>query len=327
MRENKPIKNITKTLKSIKFRAVALCICLSFVLWSFITFSDYRQHEFRLPIKFENSLNPDDIYNTKDSVVVVKVNATGFYFLFKNGFRPKGETLRFDVSNLSINRTKGEFKLSSELLKTTVAKAMDMEDVKMSIYPEVIHLTWQKKFSKTVPIVNKTKFECKPSFRMKKAPEFLLDEITIEGEKSVLDKIDTLYTKEFSLSNIDKDNISLIPLEIKQQHKALSFQTLNIPVRIDVEEVTENVVKVPIKIEKKGIKEDVKIYPSTVTVKYRIPIEDYKKVKPEDFYFYVVCDQDLHNHSKLTVKYTNIPLNVEILDISPRRLNYIILNQ
>ena len=82
MKENKFIKYMSKTLKSIKFRAIVLCICLSFVLWSFITFSDYRQHEFRIPIQFENSIKPDDIYNTKDSVVMVRINATGFYFLF-----------------------------------------------------------------------------------------------------------------------------------------------------------------------------------------------------------------------------------------------------
>ncbi len=327
MKGNKFVEKIHKTLKSIKFRAIVLCICLSFVLWSFITFSDYRQHEFRLPIQFENSMKPDDIYNTKDSVVIVKVNATGFYFLFKNGFKTQRETFRFDVSNLSINRAKGEIKLSSEFLNTPIAKALDMEDVKMSIYPDTIHLTWQKKFSKTVPLVNKTKFECKPSYRMQKEPEFFFEEIRIEGEKRILDKIDTLYTKKFTLSNIDKDHISLIPLEIKQQHQDLYFQTTNIPVKIDVEEVTENIVEVPIRIEKKGINENVKVYPSSVSVKYRLPIKDYKKVKPEEFYFYVVCDQDVQNHKKLTVKYSNIPHNVEILEINPRRLNYIILNQ
>ena len=56
-------------------------------------------------------------------------------------------------------------------------------------------------------------------------------------------------------------------------------------------------------------------------------IDAIEVLKPEDFYFYVVCDKDVHNHKKLTVKYTNIPHNVEITDISPKRLNYIILNQ
>lgn len=327
MKENKFVKYMSKTLKSIKFRAIVLCICLSFVLWSFITFSDYRQHEFRIPIQFENSIKPDDIYNTKDSVVMVRINATGFYFLFKNGFKAQRESFRFDISNLSINMAKGETKLPSDLFKASIAKALNMEDAKMSIIPDTIHLTWQKKFLKTVPVVNKTKFECKPSYRMQKEPEFFYKEIRIEGEQRILEKIDTLYTKEFSLSNIDKDNISLIPLEINQQHQSLYFQTTNIPVRIDVEEVTENIIEIPVRIEKKGLNEDVKIYPSSVSVKYRLPIKDYKNVKSNNFYFYVVCDQDIHNHKKLTVKYTNIPHNVEILEINPKRLNYIILNQ
>ncbi len=328
MRGNKFIERICKTLKSIKFRAIVLCICLSFILWSFITFGHYRQHEFRIPIQFENSMSPDDIYNTQDSVMIVRVDATGFYFLFNNGFKTNREVFHYDVSNLSINRAKGEIRLSSDILKASIAKKLDMEDVKMSIIPDTIHLTWQKKFSKTVPLVNKTKFECKPSYRMEKEPEFFFKEIRIEGEKRILDKIDTLYTKELLLSNINKDHINLIPLEINHQHQGLYFQTTNIPVRIDVEEVTENIAEIPIRIEKKGLNEDldIKIYPSSVRVKYRLPIKDYKKVKPEDFYLYVVCDPNIHEHKKLTVKYTNIPHNVEILDITPRRLNYIILN-
>lgn len=327
MRENKIIKKITKTLKSIKFRAIALCLCLSFILWGFITFSDFRQQEFRVPIRFENSIKPDDIYNTKDSVIMVKVNATGFYLLFKNGFKTNKEILNFDISNLPINRAKGEIKLPSDILKASIAKFLRMEDTKISLIPDTIHLTWQKKFSKTVPLVNKTKFECKSSYRMQKEPEFLFKEIRIEGEKHILDKIDTLYTQEISIMNINKNHVSLIPLEIKQYHQDLYFQTTNIPVKIEVEEVTENIEEIPIHIEKNGVDEDVKIYPSSVKVKYIVSIKDYKKIKPEDFYFYVVCDKDVHNHKKLTVKYTNIPHNVEITDISPKRLNYIILNQ
>ena len=169
MRENKIIKKITKTLKSIKFRAIALCLCLSFILWGFITFSDFRQQEFRVPIRFENSIKPDDIYNTKDSVIMVKVNATGFYLLFKNGFKTNKEILNFDISNLPINRAKGEIKLPSDILKASIAKFLRMEDTKISLIPDTIHLTWQKKFSKTVPLVNKTKFECKSSYRDRKS--------------------------------------------------------------------------------------------------------------------------------------------------------------
>lgn len=326
MEENKIMSKISKILKNIRFRAIALCICLSFILWSFITFGDYRQHEFEVPIRFENSLKPDEIYHTKDSVVEVKVNATGFYFLFKNGFKARRETLDFDVNDLPLNRAKGEIRLSSNFLKAPIAKLLDMEDAKISLLPDTIYLKWQKKFSKQVPIVNRAKFDTKPSFRIEKEPEFLLKQIRIEGEKHILDKIDTIYTKTLSLSNINKTHIALIPLEINQQHQGVYFQTTNIPVKIKIEQVTERVVEVPIKIEKKGLEENVKVFPSTVSVKIRLPIKDFKKVVPEDFSFYVVCDKDMQNYKKLPVRYANIPENVEILEINPRRLNYIILN-
>ena len=58
---------------------------------------------------------------------------------------------------------------------------------------------------------------------MQKEPEFLFKEIRIEGEKHILDKIDTLYTQRISIMNINKNHVSLIPLEIKQYHQDLYF--------------------------------------------------------------------------------------------------------
>lgn len=319
--------SLKRTLKSIKFRAICLCLFFSFVLWSFITFSDFRQHDFEVHILFENSNKPDEIYSTKDSIITVKVNATGFDFLFRGGFDSHKEAIRFDVNNFPINKEKGEIKISTDLLKKTIVEFVNVEDFSVSLFPDTVHLTWQKKYSKTIPVVCKTNFECRNSYRLKQEPLLLIEQIKVEGERSFIDKIDTLFTKNITLSNIDRSNISLIPLEIKQQYQSLYFQTTNIPIKIEVEEVTENVVELPVNIVQNNIDENIKIFPLKVKVKYRLPIKEFKNINPESFYMYVVCDEDLHNKKKLRVKYSNIPLGVEILEINPARIDYIILNE
>ncbi len=318
---------ILNFLKNTRFRAIGFCLTFSFLLWVFITFSDYRQHDFRIPIVFENSLKPDEIYNTRDSVIIVKVKATGFDFLFRSGFETKKEQLHFDINNLPIDVAKGEMKFASEFLKASVTESLGMEKLSVSILPDTIYLNWQKKYSKTIPVINRTVFECKPSYRMIKEPELIVNKVKVEGEKELLDNLDTLYTKAINIANIDKTHISLIPIEITQQYQGLYFQPTNIPIKIDVEEVTENVVELPVNIVRQGIEEDVKLFPSKAKVKYRLPIKDYKNVNPENFYIYVLCEEDIQNKKKLRVKYSNIPNNVEILDINPGRLDYIIVNE
>ncbi|MBR5253658.1 MAG: hypothetical protein IKV46_01285 [Bacteroidales bacterium] len=317
-------KNI---LKSNKFRAVCSCLFFSFILWLFISFSDYRQHDFEVPVQFENTTKPDEIYNVSDSIITVRVKATGFDFFFKSGFNSKKEVFHFDVNNISLNKSKGETKLSSNVLKPYITKFLGVEDLSVTLIPDTIILKWQKKYSKIVPVVNNTKFECKTSFRIEKEPQMFIDEVRIEGEKRVLDKIDTLYTKDIVVSNIDKNHISLIPIEIKQQYKGLYFQNTNIPIKIEVEQITENIVELPVNIVKEGIDENIKVFPSKVKVKYRLPIKDFKSINPESFFFYVLCGEDVVNKNKLRVKYSNIPDNVEIIDISPAKLNYLILNE
>lgn len=328
MNKDKFGSKLRKLLSSSSFRAMSLCVFFSFLLWMFITFSDYRQHEFEIPIRFENSNKPDEIYFTRDSVVVVKVEATGFAFLFKSGFTTKKEKINFDINNLPINKSKGEMKFSSDFLKAPVAKSLGMEGFDISILPDTILLKWQKKYVKSVPVVSNAKFETKNSYTILSKPVLLTKEVTIEGEKRILDKIDTIYTKEVTIENIDKSHVSLIPIDMELYDKGVYFHTTNIPVKIEVAEVTENVVELPVNIIQQGVKENVKIFPAKVSVKYSVPIKDYKKVKAEDFEMYVLCsEEELNQHKKLVVKYSNVPKEVEILSITPRKVDYIIVNE
>jgi hypothetical protein len=328
MNKNKLIQLLKKTISSTAFRAMCLCVFFSLVLWMFIVFSDHRQHDFEIPIQFENSAKPDEFYYTRDSVVVVNVEATGFEFLFKSGYEDKKEKIYFDVSKLPINKSKGEMKISSDFLKTPITKSLGMENVSISILPDTILLKWQKKYSKKMIVVNQTKFETKNSYRIIKNPELLINKVVVEGDKRVLDKIDTVFTKKINISNIDKSHVALIPLEINQQHKGLYFRTTNIPVKISVEEITENEIELPINIVQQGEKENVKIFPSKVKVKYRVPIKDFTKINAENFNLYVLYSEDnLQNANKLKIRYANIPNNVEVIGISPRTVDYIIINE
>ncbi len=328
MNKNKFIQSLKKTISSAAFRAMCLCVFFSLVLWMFIVFSDNRQHDFEIPIQFENSAKPDVFYYTRDSVVVVNVEATGFEFLFKSGFEDKKEKIYFDVNKLPINKSKGEMKLSSDFLKAPITKSLGMENVAISILPDTILLKWQKKYSKNITIVSKAEFETKNSYRIIKNPELLIKKVVVEGDKRVLDQIDTIYTKNINISNIDKSHIALIPLEITQQHKGLYFRTTNIPVKISIEEVTENEIELPISIVQQGEEKNVKIFPSKVKVKYRIPIKDYTKINAENFNFYVLYDaNNLQNTNKLKIRSANIPNNVEIISINPRTVDYLIINE
>lgn len=327
MKENSFLLFFKNILKSTKFRAVCMCLFFSFILWLFISFSDYRQHEFEVLVQFENTIKPEEKYTTKDSIITASVKATGFNFIFKGGYNKKKGILHFDVNNLPINRSKGEMKLSSDLLKSHIGEFLNMKDMNISLSPDTIVLNWEKKYSKLVPVVNATKFETKNSYRIIKEPQLLIDEVKIEGELNLLNNIDTLYTNDITISNIDKNHVSLIPLKIEKQHKELFFQTKNIPIKIEVEQVTENTVELPVNIVKEGIDENIKVFPTKVSVKYRLPIKEYKNIDPNNFYIYVLCTEDVANQKKLRVKYSNIPNNVEILEINPPRLNYLILNK
>jgi hypothetical protein len=72
-----------------------------------------------------------------------------------------------------------------------------------------------------------------------------------------------------------------------------------------------------------GKNEKIRLFPSSVKVRYKVAMEDFKKVNPDDISAYVITNLD-KNKKKLRVILKNVPEFVKVLSIDPPKLDYII---
>jgi hypothetical protein len=166
------------------------------------------------------------------------------------------------------------------------------------------------------------KVECVQPFSSSEQPKLEKNFLELEGTREELRKIDTLYTKEMTLKGINRDLFVFVPVEFDHSSTNLNLPMSIVGMSINVKEYTENVVSIPVSAIV-GKNEKIRLFPSSVKVRYKVAMEDFKKVNPDDISAYVITNLD-KNKKKLRVILKNVPEFVKVLSIDPPKLDYII---
>ncbi len=315
---------LKKIFSNRQINGLILCFVLSFALWVSITYSKEYVYNESFPISYTDTFNKVTFF-TKDSVISLEIRTNGFTYMANKLYSSNKKKIIIDVQELNLDLSKGQVKISSNRLKPLIIRELGYEVFTTKLNFENTILYWKNVYSKRVPIKNRAKFDFKKPYNLYAEPKILTKTILIEGDKKDLAQIDTLYTEEVVFQDIDRDVTLFVPVDMSQLSKSVSCKTTNIPIKIDVEKFTENVVNVPVSAIGHEDYRNIKLLPREVKLRYRVAMKDYKKVYLKDFKAYVVCsNREIENKSKLKVSLSNVPSYVHIADIVPDRVDYIL---
>lgn len=316
---------ISFLIKNKQINSFIICLFLSFALWMSITYSKNYEHSIVYPVEFVDANNKAKIYSTQDSNITVTIKANGFEFLLNRGYRKENKKIVLDINKININSNKGYAHIPTSILKTKIMRAIGYKNVTLSVSPDTINLYWEKVYMKKVPVVNRTKFLFQKPFQSYFPSELLTKEIYIEGSKKDLSNIDTIYTKEMTFSNINRNTTFIVPLDLSHFSKNVIVPMENVFVRVRTEKYTENVINVPINVIRYESYKNIKVLPKEIKLRYRVAIKDYKKVNIRDFNAYVLCsDEMIERNNKLKVMISNVPSFVRVVNVVPERVEYVL---
>lgn len=325
MREKKQVIFIIKKLLSNKqLNVFVLCFILSFALWVSITYSKEYVYNESFPISFVDSSNKVKFF-TKDSVITLEIRTNGFTYIANRLYSSNKKKIIIDVNELNLDLSKGKVSISANRLKPLIIRELGYEVFTTKLNFENIVLNWKNVYSKRVPIVNRAKFRFVKPFNQYSKEELLTKYALIEGDRKDLAKIDTLYTKPITFENINKDVVLYVPVEVSNLSNRLVCKTTTIPIKIDVEKYTENLISVPVSVVGYDNYRNIKLLPQEVKLRYRVAMKDYKKVYTKDFKAYVVCsEREIEKNSKLKIFLSSVPGYVDVVNIIPDRVDYIL---
>jgi hypothetical protein len=321
--EEKKKRNILYSfLTDSRVRNGFICLSLSFALWLFVVMGKEYQYNYSLPVVFSSLNHPNQQFYCSDSVVQVYIKSTGFDLLTSRILFKKQNTLDINVDNLSLNIQNGTAKIPIGFINKQVLSSIGMDKVPVQIMPDTLSLKWNKTYSKSVPLVSRVEVGCRQPFALSDTPKLSDNFIEIEGSLEELQKIDTLYTKEVHLQGIDRNIFTFIPIDFDYKKTNLNLPLANVGLHISVKEYTENIVTLPVSAIT-GKNEKVRLFPSYVKVRYKVAMEDYKKVDTDNMNAYVVHSNE-EKKKKLRVILNNVPEFIKVISIDPPKVDYVI---
>lgn len=197
----------------------------------------------------------------------------------------------------------------------------------LKVQPSSIDIDLDKKISKKVPILSNVDVNTEGQFGIVGNPKLIPDSVVITGAQSVVSQLDSWVTQTKVLKGI-KQNINIeVPLEKPIDILQLSTSIVRYTAKID--EYTEGELKVMLQTEGLPPGREVSYSPPAITIKYRVPINEYAQSQDiVPFTAYVPYRAIIHDSTGFVmpvVKARPGDLHIEQTSVNPVKVAYFIV--
>jgi len=306
-----------------KINTYALFFFFSFAFWFLTMLSKIHETTLEIPVHYINC--PADLVAVVEpsDFVEVRVKAAGISFFAFYFFNYNALVLNYDLAKSKpIPGGKSLFWIMNSMRKEVsdvLGASIEIIDVK----PERLIVPFSKKTYKEVPVILNANIDLKQSYWLandiKLSPSF----ITLYGEQSLLDSINSVTTNFINLNNIDKNQKHEMTLVIPE---GLNSKIFSVFAEINVEPFVEEIVKRKVEIRNLNPSFSMKIFPSTVSVSLRLPKDKYHLVKTDILRLYVDAS-DIREQRTIPIQFDKLPNSVKIERIYPNHLEFLLIKE
>ncbi len=264
--------NIAKRLRDMKInRAMLISFGIALFFWLLIKMSKSYQNLIKIDMEYQVSEDEILLEPLPDQLSVV-VRGSGWKLL-QYGTQRKGSKAKIDLSNVSGNT------VSYSNLRTGLIKSIPSSVDIISVSPEQLYFSIDKKVSKEIPIDWRAKVSLSPTHKLLNEVDVTPNTVTITGPESLLRDISSWPTEEaiFELDESQSGTIDL--LQVKSSTSSLSINEVDY--RIEIEQVTEKTLEVPIQVI--GTDEEIDLIPESVQVSFTTGLSSFEAMKNGDF--------------------------------------------
>ena len=201
-------------------------------------------------------------------------------------------TLNSNPPEIPINVVEGEVNVFEQVRqRLTVEQNVNV----LKVSPLFLNIGLESRISKKIPVQLVTQLSFEDRYGLVKDPVYQPDSITITGAQSHVNKIERWIIPDIlSLNNIHEDITQII--EVSSNNPLLDVDVDQITFSADVSEFTEGEVSVYIRTRDIPRGSIINYNPSTVTIKFDVPIDQYANIENQKLYeVYVPYDEILED--------------------------------
>lgn len=312
-----PFIKLTKVERK-RFLMLVICLLIAIAAWLFMALNNKYVYTAKTVLKYENIPQKRAFHPLQSDTVDLQVEGTGWQLLFAR-LRIKPQSISISLEKLN-NRN---FILFSEQLYN-VNRQLETSQKIISVKPDTLYFDFSEKTVKRVPVKLVSKISFMKQYGISDPIEITPDYVTISGPEQELEKIKEWKTDTLKLNDVRSATKTVVGMT-QSKMKNVSIFPATVEVRIPVDEFTEKVLEVPLKVISNRDYYSMKLYPRKVRVTFLVALSKYDLVN-EEFIEAVVDINEWKElkHDKLSVKIVRFPDFCKLLHIAPGKVDFII---
>lgn len=294
------------------------CVLLAFTAWMLFSLSLKYDYRVKTLVTFKNLPVNKAFYPLQSDTVLITVQGTGWQLLF-NKLSPSVNEIKVDLTPLE---RRNFISFNNQIRE--INQQFSSNQTILSVQPDTLFFDFTTRKVKRVPVKLASDINFKKQFGQSKAIVLKPAFVTITGPTDMLQKIDYWETDTLKRKNVEKPFSSRVYL--KQSSEAnISIFPNAVEVYFPVEELTEKILHVPIKITNNPNYYSVKMIPNTVTARVMVSLSDYANVNDEN----ITASADLAlwkaGANKLPITLNNQNPFVKVQQIYPQQVDFMIV--
>ncbi|MDZ7739393.1 MAG: hypothetical protein U5K32_10105 [Bacteroidales bacterium] len=300
-------------------------LLLSFIFWFINALSKDIDSTINYPVRYINFPDNMALVNELPDRMSLDIHGPG-YSVLKSKISGNRVPLVINVSNwgrsVREDAAGQEFFIYSFNLRESFKRQLRGDFEINAVRPDTLNFIFGKVISRKVPV--------KPDIKVMPQRQFMVngditadpDSVTLSGPKTVIDTIAFVSTVYHEFNQVNEKLTKKLDIETISK---VSISHKNAEITVPVEQFTEQIMEVDIKILNKPDTANVRLFPDAVSIHFNIALSDYNRI--QEVPVEAVVDMkniDIRTVESLKVEIVNLPSFISSVRYNPRRVEYII---
>lgn len=294
-----------------KILAFSFALLFSISLWVIVNMG--RDYNVTMMVPIEVTNLPDDVALSTEvpDNAAVSISGEG-WSLFNLYMNPPN--LALNVENQQINMF--------EQVRQQIGSVSDVNV--MQVDPMFLEIETEQRVSKMVPVRSQINISTRSQFGVIGSPEFSPDSVEVSGPASRIEEMDAWNTEESEFRDINED--LELEVDLEQPAPGIVVSPGSVSMKAEVAEFTEAEVRIPVRSRGLPPGRAVTFSPSSIMVRYDVPLEQYSDVQGMRpfvaFVDYERLEQDTTGLITPTLEKVTEEHDVRLRSFQPTRVSY-----
>lgn len=312
-----PVIKLTKIERK-RFVVLVVCLCCAIGAWLFMSLNNTYVYTSETVLIYKDFPQKKAFKALQTDTVDLQIEGTGWQLLFAR--------LRVNPPSITVSLEKlnqRNFVAFSEQL-SQINKQLETTQKVISVKPDTLYFDFSKRTNKRVPVKLRHELSFLKQYGIASPIVLKPAYVNISGPQEELVKINEWYTDTLRLKELQQSVNIRVPVKTNNQVN-VSIYPANIGVKIPVDEFTEKTIEVPLQIFNNRDFYDVRLYPKKVKVTFKVALSRYEEITEDFVEAYIdINEWKRWGHEQFNVNISRFPEFCKLVNIAPRKINFII---